>query len=48
MATTGDTVTIHVPKDRPKSGEVTIKWGYCEVNPIAQAIEYFYNQRKKN
>ena len=46
--TTGGTVTIHVAKDREKSGSVSIKWGYCEINPITQVIEYFYKQRKKD
>lgn len=46
--TTGDTVTINVAKDRDKTGQVSIKWGYCDVNPITQVIEYFYKQRKKN
>lgn len=45
---TGDTVTIHVAKEREKSGSVSIKWGYCETNPITQVIEYFYKQRKNN
>lgn len=38
METTGSTV----------NQSVSIKWGYCDVNPITQAIEHFYKQRKKN
>lgn len=47
-ASTGNTTTIRIKKDRDKSGHVSIQWGYCESNPIIQVIEHFYKQRKKD
>lgn len=45
---TGNSITTHVNNDREVFGQVTIKWGYCEINPITQVIEHFYKLRKKN
>ena len=40
MGTTGNTNT--------NTSTVKIQWGYCSINPIAQVIEHYYNQRKKH
>ena len=37
MGTTGTTANT-----------VTVQWGYCSINPIAQVIEHYHNQRKKH
>ncbi|MEK6882674.1 MAG: hypothetical protein AABY22_23835 [Nanoarchaeota archaeon] len=42
MDKTGTTQTQVVKENQ------SIMWGYCQINPITQVIEYFYNQRKKN
>lgn len=46
MESTGDTISIK--KEKEKSCQLIIQWGYCEINPITQVIEHFYKQRKKN
>ena len=25
-----------------------VQWGFCSINPISQAIEYYVNERKKH
>lgn len=42
MSSTG-TTTTQINIQKPK-----INWGFCDINPVTQVIEFYYNQRKKN
>jgi hypothetical protein len=43
MANSGNTNTVKAGKK-----EVKITWGFCNVSPIWQLLEYYLKQRKKN
>jgi hypothetical protein len=43
MASSGGTSTTKVV-----TKEVKITWGFCNVSPILQVLEYYLKQRKNN
>ena len=43
MKDSGSTITTIVTNDKDR-----ITWGFCQTNPIVQAIEYYVKQRKNN
>ena len=46
MNLSGNTSTQNVVKEIEV--KPTVKWGYCDINPITQVLEYYLSQRKNN